>query len=64
MPIVNIKIWEGRTDDAAKENLIKDVTDAVVKNIKCPAQAVDVCIDEVPMKNWGRGGVVSSKLNL
>jgi len=64
MPIIEIKVWEGKTDDEAKENLIKDVTEAVVKNVGCPIKAVEVCITEVPRKNWGLGGVVSSKLNL
>jgi|APSaa5957512622_1039677.scaffolds.fasta_scaffold27260_2 4-oxalocrotonate tautomerase len=64
MPVIDIKLWEGKTDDQAKENLIKDLTEAVVKNIGCPTQAVDICITEVPRKNWGKGGVVSSKLDL
>ena len=64
MPVVEIKVWEGKTDDDAKEQLIKDVSEAVQKNVGCPMQAIDICITEVPRKNWGKGGVVSSKLDL
>ncbi len=64
MPEIEIKLWEGKTDDEAKEKLIKDVSEAVQKNVGCPMHAVSICIIEVPRKNWGLGGVVSSKLDL
>lgn len=34
MPLVNIKLIEGRTDEQLKA-LVKEVTDAVEKNYKC-----------------------------
>ena len=62
MPFIEIKVWEGKTKD--KEGLIKDITDAVVKHVDCPIEAVHVCITEVSRDNWSKGGVVSSKLDL
>ena len=31
MPVVEIKVWEGKTDDEVKENLIKDVRSTFVR---------------------------------
>lgn len=60
MPMVKVDIWEGR-DDATKEALIKNISEAVVKSLNCPWEAVHVVITEVPKKHWGIAGVPASK---
>lgn len=56
MPFVNIKITKDGATAAQKTELIKGVTDLLVKVLhKNPATTV-VVIDEVETDNWGIGG--------
>jgi 4-oxalocrotonate tautomerase len=55
MPLVTIKIIEGRNTEQ-KRGMVKDVTDAIVKNIGCPADAVQIEIVEMKQENIGQGG--------
>jgi 4-oxalocrotonate tautomerase len=56
MPFVNIKITKDGATPAQKAELIKGVTDLLVKVLhKNPATTV-VVIDEVDTDNWGIGG--------
>jgi 4-oxalocrotonate tautomerase len=56
MPFVNIKITKDGATAAQKAELIKGVTDLLVKVLnKNPATTV-VVIDEVEIDNWGIGG--------
>jgi 4-oxalocrotonate tautomerase len=55
MPLVTIKIIEGRTT-AQKRKMAKDVTDAIVKNIGCLADAVHIDIVEMKKENLSQGG--------
>jgi len=56
MPFVNIKITRDSATPAQKAELIKGVTDLLVKVLhKNPATTV-VVIDEVDTDNWGIGG--------
>ena len=56
MPFVNIKITKDGATAAQKAELIKGVTDLLVKVLrKNPATTV-VVIDEVETDNWGIGG--------
>jgi 4-oxalocrotonate tautomerase len=55
MPLVTIKIIEGRTKEQ-KRGMIKDVTEAIVKNIGCPPAAVQIDISEIKPENLGQGG--------
>ncbi len=55
MPIVQIELWEGRTDEQ-KAQLIDAVSDAFqVLDIK--KAHVLVVIHETPRSNWGLGGL-------
>jgi 4-oxalocrotonate tautomerase len=60
MPEVYIHAVEGRTKDK-KRSLIKDVTDAVVKNFGVTADAVLVEIVETSRDNKAKGGVLFSE---
>jgi 4-oxalocrotonate tautomerase len=56
MPFVNIKITKDGATAAQKAELIKGVTELLVKVLhKNPATTV-VVIDEVETDNWGIGG--------
>jgi 4-oxalocrotonate tautomerase len=56
MPFVNIKITKDGATPAQKAELIRGVTELLVKVLhKNPATSV-VVIDEVETDNWGIGG--------
>ncbi len=59
MPIVKIDLWEGSTVEE-KDQLIRSVTDAVVKSIGVDPQHVFVLLNEVHKDNWGIGGKKAS----
>jgi 4-oxalocrotonate tautomerase len=53
---------EGRTL-AQKRGLIKDITDAVVKNAGAKPEAVTVSLVESPKTSKGKGGVLFSEMS-
>ena len=55
MPLVTIKILEGRTVEQ-KRGLVKDVTEAIAKNIGCPPEAVTIDIVDYSKENLAAGG--------
>ena len=55
MPLVTIKIIEGRTVEQ-KRGMAKDVTEAIVKNVGCPASAVQIDIVDLKPENIAQGG--------
>ncbi|HTI84400.1 MAG TPA: 2-hydroxymuconate tautomerase [Acetobacteraceae bacterium] len=60
MPEVYVHAIEGRSKDQ-KRALIKDITDAVVKNFGVTADAVLVEIIETARDNKAKGGVLFSE---
>ena len=54
MPVIEVKMWEGRTKEA-KEKIIKGIT-AVFEELNVPPEAVTVIIFDVPKHNWGSEG--------
>ena len=59
MPLVTIKIIEGRTVEQ-KRGMAKDVTEAIVKNIGCPPAAVQINIVDLKPENVAQGGKLFS----
>ena len=55
MPLVTIKMFEGRTV-AQKRAMAKDVTEALVNNIGCKPEAVHIDIVELKKENLAQGG--------
>ena len=55
MPTVIVEVDEGRTVEQ-KRGLVKDITDAVCKNFKVPAEAVTIYIHEGKKENRGKAG--------
>lgn len=60
MPIIQIHLLEGRTDEQ-KENLIAEVTQAVSSTINAPASAVHVIISEMNKQDYGLNGESAKK---
>jgi 4-oxalocrotonate tautomerase len=61
VPEVLVHIVEGRSKES-KRALMKDITDAVVKNFNVPAERVVVQIVESPRDSKSRGGVPFDEL--
>jgi 4-oxalocrotonate tautomerase len=59
MPLVTIKIIEGRTVEQ-KRGMVKDVTEAIARNIGCPASAIHIDIVDLKKENLGQGGKLFS----
>ncbi len=60
MPEVYVHAVAGRSLEQ-KRALVKDITDAVVKNFKVGADAVTVEIVELAKENKAKGGVLFSE---
>jgi len=60
MPEVIIEMAQGRSLDE-KRALVKDITDAIVRNCKVDADAVTVIIHENPRTDKAKGGVLFSE---
>lgn len=61
MPIAQINIMEGRTDEQ-KERLIRSVTTAIMESLDAPETSVRVLINEMPKANFGIAGQSAHKL--
>ncbi|WP_078593459.1 2-hydroxymuconate tautomerase [Evansella clarkii] len=55
MPIVTVKLLEGRSDDQ-KRQLVEKVTDAVVETTNASPEKVSVIIEEMSPSHFGTGG--------
>lgn len=56
MPYVNIKITDEGVTAEQKSELIRGITDLLVKVLDKNPQTTVVVIDEVPTDNWGIAG--------
>lgn len=56
MPIVTVKMIEGRTDEQ-KKALVEKVTAAIVETTNAPAEAVSIIIEEMSKNHYATGGV-------
>ena len=61
MPIVQVNMLEGRTDEQ-KEALIIEITEAMVRSISAPRESIRVMINEMPKQHFGIGGSSVKKL--
>jgi 4-oxalocrotonate tautomerase len=57
MPLVTIKLIEGRTKEQ-KRGLVKDVTEAIVKNVNCPPGAIHIDLIEYSRENIADAGTL------
>lgn len=61
MPIVTIKMLEGRTDDQ-KRDLVEKVTAAISESVDAPKENVSIIIEEMQKSHYAIGGVRKSDL--
>jgi 4-oxalocrotonate tautomerase len=57
MPVVTVQMYEGRSIDQKRE-LVKGLTDVMVRVTGVKAEGVHVVIDEVKHENWSIGGLL------
>ena len=55
MPIIQVNLMEGRSDEQ-KEALIAALTDATVQSLGAPRDSVRILLNEMPKTHWGIGG--------
>lgn len=61
MPYVNIQITRGATREQ-KAQLVRDVTDSLVRVLGKKPEHTHIVIDEVETDNWGFAGELTSEL--
>lgn len=59
MPIVNVKLLEGRSDEQLK-NLVTEVTNVVEKTTGANKDAIQVVIEEMKASHYGVAGIRKS----
>lgn len=59
MPIINVKLLEGRSDDQLKD-LVTEVTNAVEKTTSANRDAIHVIVEEMKKNHYGVAGVRKS----
>lgn len=59
MPLIRVELFEGRTVEQ-KRALAAALTEATMKTLGSPADAVDVMFFDVPRQNWASAGVLAS----
>lgn len=58
MPVVEVKMWSGRTEQQ-KAEIIKGITETFVSQ-GVPASAVTIIVFDVDKSSWGHGGIPAS----
>jgi 4-oxalocrotonate tautomerase len=55
MPIIEVKLWQGRTREQ-KAELARRFTDVMVEVAGCPPAAVSIVFQDYPKCDWAEGG--------
>lgn len=61
MPEIVVYAVEGRTHEQ-KQGLVRDITDACVKHLNAPEEAVVIQIVECPPNSKSKGGILFSDM--
>lgn len=61
MPITHIHLLEGRSVEQ-KQELIKNVTEAITHTLGTAPEQVRVLLIELPKENWGTGGTTKTQI--
>ena len=59
MPTIYVHAFEGRTLEQ-KRNMVREVTEAVVRTLSVPADSVTIQIVECSREDMSRGGILYS----
>ena len=57
MPLITVKMLDGRTQEQKRE-LVKALTAAMVETCGAPREGTSVVIEEVTREHWAVGGVL------
>lgn len=57
MPYVNVRITDEGNTPAQKAQVIREITDVLVRVLDKDPATTFVVIDEVPLDNWGVDGI-------
>ena len=57
MPVVTVQMWPGRTIEQ-KRKLTRAITEAMVAYADAKPDGLHVIIQEIPLENWARAGVL------
>ena len=57
MPVVNVKMLEGRTADQ-KRKLVAAITESMVNICHADPELTMVVIEDIPKDHWARGGIM------
>ena len=60
MPYINVKV-AGKLTQKQRKEIVKDITDTMLKVAGKPASSTYVQIDEIPRNQWGVGGKMLSE---
>lgn len=60
MPYVNIKITDDGVTREQKAQIVKEVTDTLVRVLNKRPEHTHIVIDEVDMDNWGFAGMLTT----
>lgn len=60
MPYVNIQITQGATREQ-KAQIVKDVTDSLVRTLGKKPEHTHVVIQEIAEENWGFSGMLTDE---
>lgn len=61
MPIMQVFILEGRTDEQ-KASFIAAATQAATLHLDAPAESVRIILTEVPLSNYGKAGRTAKQI--
>lgn len=61
MPMIRVQMFPGRTE-SQKEELVKEMTDAIVRTCDAKQDEVWIIIEEVEREHWALGGTMYSRL--
>lgn len=61
MPYVNLKITKDGVTKEQKAELVRGITDLLVRVLNKKPEHTHIVIDEIDVENWGYSGVLTSE---
>lgn len=62
MPYVNVRILKDGATTAQKAQIVREMTETLVRVLKKDPLKTHIVIDEVELDNWGFGGELTSAI--
>ncbi len=61
MPYVNVKITKDGVTKSQKAQIVRDITNCLVKTLGKKPEHIHIVIDEVETDNWGFAGMLTTE---